>query len=141
MARPAKREVNHDDATRDDAKRDEATREATLRSLTAECLRFRDARDWKQFHNAKDLALTLSLEAAEVLEHVQWRNGRELEQHLRENHEHVADELADVLNVLLLLAEHLNVDLADAFAKKMRKNEKKYPVEKSRGSAKKYTQL
>jgi NTP pyrophosphatase (non-canonical NTP hydrolase) len=116
-------------------------RDATLRALTAACLKFRDARDWKQFHNAKDLAITLALEAAEVLEHVQWWNGRELERHLKQQHEHVADELADVLNVLLLLAEHLGIDLADAFEKKMRKNEKKYPVEKSRGSAKKYTQL
>lgn len=114
---------------------------ATLCELTAACLRFRDAREWKQFHSAKELAIGLSLEAAEVLEHVQWRTGRELEAHLQARHEQVGDELADVLNVLLLLAEHLKIDLADAFAKKMRKNEKKYPVEKSRGSARKYTDL
>ena len=114
---------------------------ATLSELTSQCLKFRDAREWRQFHNAKDLAITLSLEAAEVLEHVQWRNGRELEKHLKEQHEHVADELADVLNVLLLLAEHLKIDLVEAFERKMLKNAKKYPVEKARGSAKKYTHL
>ena len=119
----------------------EHAKDAMLSELTAACLKFRDAREWKQFHNAKDLAITLALEAAEVLEHVQWRNGRELEAHLKENHEHVADELADVLNLLLLLAEHLKIDLADAFEKKLRKNEKNYPVEKARGTAKKYTQL
>lgn len=115
--------------------------DATIRQLTEIALRFRDERHWKQFHNPKDLALTLSLEAAEVLEHVQWRNAKELEAHLREKRTEVADELADVLHVVLLLAEHLQIDLGDAFVKKMEKNATKYPVEKARGSAKKYTEL
>jgi NTP pyrophosphatase (non-canonical NTP hydrolase) len=115
--------------------------DATLARLTAAAVKFRDEREWKQFHNFKDLAVTLSLEAAELLEHCQWKNGRELEQHLKENIEHVADELADVLHVLLLLAEHLQVDLAEAFEKKLRKTARKYPVEKARGTSKKYDQL
>ena len=115
--------------------------ERTIEQLTQIALRFRDERHWKQFHNPKDLALTLALEAAEVLEHVQWRNAKELEAHLRERKSDVADELADVLHVILLLAEHLDIDLADAFVKKMAKNAKKYPVEKSKGSARKYTEL
>ena len=115
--------------------------ERTIKELTDIALRFRDERHWKQFHNPKDLALTLALEAAEVLEHVQWRNARELEAHLRERKTEVADELADVLHVVLLLADHLDIDLGDAFEKKMAKNAKKYPVEKARGSAKKYTEL
>jgi NTP pyrophosphatase (non-canonical NTP hydrolase) len=113
----------------------------TIKDLTDIALRFRDERHWKQFHNAKDLALTLALEAAEVLEHCQWRNAKELEAHLRKKKTDVADELADVLHVVLLLAEHLDIDLGDAFVKKMAKNAKKYPVEKARGSARKYTEL
>ena len=113
----------------------------TLAELTAEALRFRDEREWKQFHNFKDLAVTLCLESAEVLEHVQWKDAQALERHLAEQREQVADELADVLHVLLLLAEHAKIDLAGAFAHKLHKTAKKYPVEKARGSAKKYDQL
>ena len=112
-----------------------------LASLTKAALKFRDEREWKQFHNFKDLAVTLALEAAEVLEHAQWKNAKELEAHLKQKKEHVADELADVLHVLLLLAEHAKIDLAEAFAHKLAKTAKKYPVEKARGSAKKYDQL
>jgi NTP pyrophosphatase (non-canonical NTP hydrolase) len=113
----------------------------TLDDLLAAALKFRDEREWKQFHNFKDLAVTLCLEAAEVLEHAQWKNAAELERHLKQKHEEVADELADVLHVLLLLAEHAKVDLGEAFAKKLAKTAKKYPVEKARGSAKKYHEL
>ena len=113
----------------------------SLRTLLEEALHFRDERDWRQFHSFKDLAITLSLEAAEVLEHAQWKTAREMEKHLKTNREHVADELADVLHVLLLLAEHCGVDLAKAFSAKMKKNRAKYPVAKARGSAKKYNQL
>ena len=114
---------------------------ATLGELLAIALRFRDERHWAPFHNFKDLAVTLALETAEVVEHVQWKNGKELEAHLQKEREHVADELADVLHVILLLAEHLDVDLGETFKRKMLKNAKKYPVEKARGTSKKYTQL
>jgi NTP pyrophosphatase (non-canonical NTP hydrolase) len=113
----------------------------SLAKLMRDAMKFRDARHWKQFHNFKDLALTLSLEANELLEHAQWKNGRELKKHLKDQKEHVADELADVLHLVLLLAEHLDVDLPEAFARKMTKNEKKYPVAKARGTSKKYDQL
>lgn len=115
----------------------------SLAALTKAALAFRDEREWKQFHNFKDLAITLTLESAEVLEHAQWKTTRELEQHLADarTREEVADELADVLHVLLLLAEHANVDLAEAFHAKLGKTAKKYPVEKARGSAKKYDKL
>lgn len=116
-------------------------RDDSLRVLTESALAFRDEREWKQFHNFKDLAVTLSLEAAEVLEHAQWKTAKELEQYLRTHREHVGDELADVLHVLLLVAEHCGIDLAEAFEHKMKKNRAKYPVEKARGSAKKYTEL
>jgi NTP pyrophosphatase (non-canonical NTP hydrolase) len=115
----------------------------SLAALTHAALRFRDAREWKQFHNFKDLAITLTLESAEVLEHAQWKTTKELEQHLADpaRREHVADELADVLHVLLLLAEHAKIDLAEAFRSKLKKTAKKYPVAKARGSAKKYHEL
>ncbi|HEX8521652.1 MAG TPA: nucleotide pyrophosphohydrolase [Tepidisphaeraceae bacterium] len=115
--------------------------QTTLAHLLESVRKFRDARDWKQFHNPKDLALTLVLEATEVLEHMQWRNGQELGDHLKKRHKEVAHELADVLHVLLLLAEDLDVDLVKAFDQKMRLNRRKYPVRKARGSAKKYTEL
>src|SRR5690349_16925593 len=91
----------------------------SLEKLLADVLRFRDARRWKQFHNFKDLAITLALEAAEVLEHAQWKTESELEKHLQERRDEVADELSDVLHVTLLLAEHCKIDLAEAFARKM----------------------
>ena len=115
----------------------------SIAALTNAALRFRDEREWKQFHNFKDLAITLTLESAEVLEHAQWKTAKELKQHVAEprTREEVADELADVLHVLLLLAEHAKIDLAEAFHAKLKKTAKKYPVEKARGSAKKYDQL
>ena len=113
----------------------------SLATLLKTALKVRDEREWKQFHSFKDLAVTLSLEAAEVLEHAQWKSEKEIVAYLKKNKEHVADELADVLHVLLLLAEHADIDLAKAFDAKMKKNRAKYPVHKARGSAKKYTEL
>jgi NTP pyrophosphatase (non-canonical NTP hydrolase) len=113
----------------------------TLDDLTKLVLDFREERDWKQFHNAKDMALSLSLEAGEVLELMQWRNGTELDAHLRASRERLGEELADVLGWILLLAHDQQIDLADAFAKKIELNKRKYPVEKARGSAKKWNEL
>ena len=113
----------------------------SLKRLMAEVLKFRDARQWKQFHTFKDLAVTLCLEAAEVLEHSQWKSEQELRTYLRTHRDKVGDELADVLHVTLLLAEHCGIDLGKAFARKMHQNRRKYPVRKARGSAKKYNEL
>ncbi len=113
----------------------------SLRSMLKTALKFRDEREWKQFHTFKDLAVTLALEAAEVLEHSQWKSEKELKAYLKKKREFVGDELADVLHVLILLAEHAEIDLAAAYEVKMKKNRAKYPVEKARGSAKKYTEL
>ena len=115
--------------------------DVTLRSLTELALRFRDARDWKQFHTPKDLAINLAIEAAEVMQLVQWKNGDELAVHLQEKQQDLADELSDVLHSVLLMADELGIDLADAFIRKMRKNEEKYPVEKARGRATKWRDL
>ena len=112
----------------------------SLADLAQLVLKFREERDWKQFHNPKDMALSLVLEASEFLELTQWKNGQELSDFLSKNKQRVGEELSDVLGWLLLLAHDLGIDLADAFEKKIEMNCKKYPIEKAKGSAKKYTE-
>ena len=111
----------------------------TLAELTAMVLRFRDDRDWRQFHTPKDVALSLVLEAAELLEITQWRNGPALDQHLAEQREHVGQELSDILGWVLILAHDQGIDLGAAFAAKLAHNAAKYPVDQARGRAAKYT--
>lgn len=112
-----------------------------IKDLIKRIIDFRDARDWKQFHNPKDIAISLSLEAAEVMEHFQWKNGKELEEYIKTHKEHIGEELADVLYWVLLMSNDLDIDINKAVEKKMKKNEEKYPVEKAKGSHKKYTEL
>ena len=87
------------------------------------------------------MALSLTLEATEVLEHFQWKNGKEMEEYVRSHKEEIGDELADVAYWIALLSNDLEIDLPAAFTRKMRKNNKKYPVEKAKGSHAKYTEL
>ena len=94
-----------------------------------EVLKFRDDRNWKQFHNPKDLAISISLEAAELLEVFQW------------SAEDIREELADVLNYCILMADACGLDMDEIVLEKIRKNEKKYPVEKAYGHKEKYTEL
>jgi NTP pyrophosphatase (non-canonical NTP hydrolase) len=96
---------------------------------------FRDERDWEQFHNPKDLALALSIEAAELNELFLWKRSEEA------NVEKVKDELADVLAYALLLANKYNFDVNEIVLNKIKKNAEKYPVEKSKGTSKKYNEL
>jgi dCTP diphosphatase len=112
-----------------------------IKNLTKRITGFRDARNWKQFHNPKDEALSLLLESAEVLEHFQWKNGAELEEYIDTHREHIGEELADVLYWVLLMSHDLGIDMAKALTKKMDKNEEKYAVEKAKGNHKKYTEL
>src|SRR5690606_8085299 len=100
-----------------------------MKRMTDALLHFRRERDWEQFHNPKDQMLSLALEAAELLELAQWREGEALEKHLNDHREQLADELADVLGWVLLIAHDRGIDLAAAFEAKLRKNETKYPVE------------
>jgi NTP pyrophosphatase (non-canonical NTP hydrolase) len=104
-------------------------------------VKFRDARDWKQFHNPKDCAISLSLEASEVLEHFQWKSKEEIEKYIKENKGEISEEIADVLYWVLLLAYDLKIDLPKTFMEKLEKNGKKYPVEKAKGKHTKYTKL
>jgi len=112
-----------------------------MKKLTEKILKFRDARDWKQFHTPKDLAISLSLEAGEVLEHFQWKSPKEIKKYIKEHKKEIADELADVFYWVLLMSHDLNIDLKKAFLKKMAENNKKYPVKKSKGKHTKYNRL
>jgi len=99
---------------------------------------FRNDRDWEQFHDSKNLALALSIEAAELNELFLWKNGEEVEQVDREK---LSEELADILAYTFLLAEKHNLNIYDIVLEKIEKNAEKYPVEKAKGTAKKYDEL
>ncbi len=117
--------------------------ETTLDQLKARVALFRDARNWKQFHNPKDLAASISIEANELLELFQWKTPEEVDALLRDarKREDVQDELADIVVYCLSAADQMGIDLSDAIAAKLKKNEEKYPVDKSFGNNKKYTEL
>lgn len=106
------------------------------------CLRqFAKDRDWGQFHKPKDLAISLSLEANEVLELFQWKNEEEVRDLLENDKEKLAHELVDVLAYLVQIADAAEIDLWSACKTKMELNAKKYPVEKAKGRHTKYTEL
>ena len=112
-----------------------------LPEITQQIVSFRDARDWKQFHGLKDIALSLMLEAGEVGEIFQFKNDAEVAAKLDSLKERIGEELSDVLYWTLLMAHDSGVDLQAAFERKMARNEEKYPLEKAKGSNKKYTEL
>ena len=112
-----------------------------ISSIIKKIRKFRDERDWKQFHNHKDVALSLVLEASEVLEHFQWKSLKEVKEHGRAAKEELSDELADVAIYLFELADNLGIDVPEAINRKMNKNALKYPVDKSKGRHTKYNKL
>lgn len=101
-------------------------------------LKFRDDRNWKQFHNPKDLAISITLEAAELLEVFQWSAD---DVRCSEKADRIREELADVVNYCILMADVCGLDLDEIVQEKIRMNAEKYPVEKAYGSKKKYTEL
>jgi dCTP diphosphatase len=113
----------------------------TIQSLTAEIHAFRDARDWMQFHAPKELAVAISAEAGELLQHFVWQNAPQSEERVRERHGEIAAEIADVAILLFELAGNLDINLADAMRAKLAANELRYPVAKARGSNRKYDEL
>ena len=115
----------------------------TLDELTEQLIEFRDARDWRQFHSLKDLLLSLSLEASELLELSQWKPEAQFEEEALTEpmQQRLKEECADVLLYLLLIAERTGIDLRAAAAEKIAANNAKYPIEKSRGTSAKYTEL
>lgn len=109
-----------------------------MKKVIEQVIQFRDDRDWKQFHNPKDLAISLSIEAAELLEVFQW-SAEDLE--CKEKREKIEEELADVLMYSILMADVCDLDIEDIILKKLERNKQKYPVELAYGSKKKYTEL
>ena len=106
-----------------------------LNELISKIVKFRDDRDWAQFHNPKDLAIALNIEASELLELFLWKTEDGA------NISRVKEELADILIYSLLLANKYNLDVQTIIESKLKKNSEKYPVDKARGSAKKYNEL
>lgn len=113
----------------------------SLKHLIEAAVSFRDQRDWAQFHNPKELAISLAVESAELLQLLQWWKEHDLPKVTADKHAALKDELADVFFSVLLLAHELKLDLGKAFVEKLEKTGKKYPVEKSKGSPKKYDEL
>lgn len=104
-----------------------------MEELRKEIIKFQTERDWKQFHTPENLAKSISIEAAELLEHFQWNKEYDVGE--------VADELADVLNYCILMADALDLDVKEIVLNKMKKTAKKYPVSKSKGVSIKYDKL
>ena len=112
-----------------------------IKRITKKIKKFRDKRDWTQFHNHKDMALSLVLEASELLEHFQWKTPNEVNEHAEKHKNEIAEELADVAMYLFELSDNLDIDLSKAILLKMKKNSQKYPIEKSKGCHTKYNKL
>ncbi len=112
-----------------------------IKKTTEKIIKFRDERDWLQFHNHKDMALSLVLEAAEVLEHFQWKSPDEVANHGKMHKGEISEELADVAMYLFELADNLGIDLKKAIESKLKKNARKYPVAKAKGKHTKYNKL
>ena len=106
-----------------------------IEEITKALVAFRNERDWEQFHNAKDLSLAINIEAGELLELYLWKNPEEV------NEEKVKEELADIFAYSFLLAEKYKLDIKEIILEKIQKNAAKYPIDKSKGSAKKYNEL
>ena len=106
-----------------------------IQEATAELLKFRDERDWEQFHNPKDLAIAISAEAGELLELFLWKDAESADE------EKIKRELADILSFALLLADKYKFDVKQIILDKIKENDIKYPIEKARGNAKKYNEL
>jgi NTP pyrophosphatase (non-canonical NTP hydrolase) len=106
-----------------------------MNEITEALIKFRNERDWEQFHNPKDLALAINIEAAELLELFLWKNAEDA------NPEKVKEELADVFAFAFLLAEKYGFDVKEIILDKVKKNGEKYPVDKAKGTAKKYNEL
>lgn len=102
-----------------------------IQRLTDAIIAFRDERGWDKNQSPKEWVLSLLIESAELGEHFQWKDGKDLENHLKANKVPISEELSDVLYHVLYIARNLDIDIIDAFEKKMKKNAKKYPAKKS----------
>lgn len=116
-------------------------KKSDIKELQGKIKKFVNDRDWKQFHNHKDMAISLVMEATEVLEHFQWKNPKEIEKRAITHKSEIADEIADVGIYLLEFADNLDIDFKKVIEKKLKKNEQKYPISKARGKNTKYNEL
>ena len=125
------------------AKRSRPRSRSGLSDLTVAVRKFRDDRDWAQFHRPKDLAAAVAIEAAELQERFLWKTDAEVDRDLADAAKRagVAEEIADVVMFAMLLADRLEIDLAEAITAKLAANARKYPVKLARGNARKYTEL
>ena len=115
----------------------------TVGSLKREVKRFSEEREWLKYHNPKDLAISISIEASELLEHFQWLTDKEIERRLNNSKEfnEIKSELADVINYALALSNRLGIDISKSLIDKIKDNEKKYPTSKVKGNYKKYDEV
>jgi len=113
----------------------------SIDTLTAEIRAFRDARDWKQFHNPKELAVAITAEAGELLQHFVWQSPAQSELRVLDRKDALSSEMADIAILLFEMADNCGINLAHAIRAKLARNEERYPVDKARGSNKKYNEL
>jgi NTP pyrophosphatase (non-canonical NTP hydrolase) len=118
-------------------------RETTINELKERVRQFCEERDWDQFHNAKDLAIAISTEASELLEHFRFRKEKEIEEIIesKQKKQLLSEEIADIFYFLLRFAQKYDIDISKELLEKIEKNEKRYPVHKAKGSNKKYSEL
>lgn len=112
-----------------------------IQEIIEKIKKFRDDRDWMRFHDPKNMAVSITIEAAELLEHFQWKTRDEVQAYIKENKEEISDEIADIAMYLFELADNMGLDLIQAMEKKLKKNESKYPVEKAKSRHTKYNKL
>ncbi len=113
----------------------------SISELTTQIQAFVDARDWRKYHNAKDLAVAISAEAGELMQHFVWQQEEQIESRLEEHRAEIASEIADVAILLFEFADNLGYNLGEVMQIKIARNEVRYPVEKSRGNNLKYSEL
>lgn len=111
-----------------------------LKDIAAKIRAFRDERDWGQFHNPKDMAIAISIESSELLEHFLWQNPEQVESRIESRKAEIESEIADIGIYLTELADNLGIDLLAAMEKKIAINAEKYPAHQVRGSSKKYSE-
>lgn len=112
-----------------------------IRQLVKLIIDFRNQRDWQKFHKPKNLVISLMLESGEVAEHFQWLNDSEASDYIKKHRKEISHELADVLYWVLLMGHDFQIDLAQALKEKIKINQRKYPISKSKGRSTKYTKL
>jgi len=115
--------------------------EDSIQKLTKEICAFRDARGWGEFHGPKEMAVAIVAEAGELLQHFVWQSPRQSDDRVESRRPEIASEMADVAILLFEMASNSDIDLASAIRAKLARNEERYPVDKAKGSNKKYNEL